>query len=94
MNLSTSITHEIVLILSKELNCPILELFYTKEDNKWYVCFEEYYVIEGKEQRTQLGEVLEAIKKYDNIEFITDEVYSDDDKEDTYFEQVTFQWEE
>jgi hypothetical protein len=94
MNLQKSITHEIVLNLSKELNCPILELFYTKEDNKWYVCFEEYCTIEGKEQIVRLDDVLNEIKKYDNIEFITDEVYSDDDKEDTYFEQVTFQWEE
>mgnify|MGYP007122058204 CR=1 FL=1 len=88
------INNEIVLKLEKELSCPILEMFYTTDDNKWYVCFEEYYVIEGKEQRTHLGEVLEAIKKYDNIEFVTDEVYLDDDKENTYFEQVTFQWEE
>lgn len=88
------LNQETVITFEKEFNCPILEMFYTKEDNKWYVCFEEYYLIEGIEQDTHLEDVLNAIKKYDNVECITDEVYSDDDKKNSFFEQVTFQWTE
>lgn len=86
------ITSDIVLQMEKDLKCPILEMFYTKDDDRWYVCFEEYITIEGKDQIVHLDDVLEEIKKYDNIENIVNECYIDDEKEDTWFEQITFEW--
>lgn len=88
-----NINEKIVLKMEKELECPILEMFYTEEDNHWYVCFEEFYRIEGEDQDTHLDKVIEEVKKYDNVKYLTDEVYVDDNRPDTYFEQVTFQWE-
>lgn len=90
-----SINHEIVKQLSKDTECPILEMFFTKDDGYWYVCFEEYIVINGEDQIVHLDEVMEAIEKYDNIEWLTNETYFDDEKGgETYFEQVSFQWRE
>lgn len=88
------INHNIVLQIEKETKCPILEMFYTEDDNKWYVCFEEYTVIEKENQIVHLDDVLDEIKKYNNIENLINETYVDDEKEDTYFEQITFEWEE
>ena len=85
------INEDIVLQIEKETKCPILEMFYTKEDNRWYVCFEEYTIIDGKNQIVHLDDVLKRLKEFDNVEYITDESYVDD--EDNYFEQITFQWE-
>ena len=88
------INHEIVKQIEKDTECPILEMFLTKDDGYWYVCFEEYTLIEGEDQIVHLDEVMEAIEKYDNIEWFSNEVYTDDEREETYFEQVTFQWRE
>ena len=88
------INKEIVLDIEKKTKCPILEMFYTKDDNHWYVCFEEYIVINGESQIVHLDEVINELEKYNNIECFTNEVYYDDTKEDTYFEQITFQWED
>ena len=82
-----------VLDIEKITKCPILEMFYTPEDDKWYVCFEEDIVIKGKKQIVHIDNVLEEIKKYNNIEYIVNKVY-EGDEEDSYFEQVTFQWKE
>lgn len=91
-----SINHEIVLKIEEETKCPILELWKPKDPkDTWYVCFEEYTLIDGEDQIVHLDEVMEAIDKYDNIEWFTNEVYFDDEKGgETYFEQVTFQWRE
>ena len=88
------INKEIVLDIEKKTKCPILEIFYTKDDNHWYVCFEEYIIINGESQIVHLDEVMNELKKYDNIKYFTNEVYYDDTKENTYFEQITFQWED
>lgn len=88
-----NINHEIVLEIAEKTKCPIMEMFYTPEDDRWYVCFEEDIVIKGEGQLVHLDDVLEEIKKYDNVEYIINEVY-EDDEEDSYFEQVTFQWKE
>lgn len=88
------INKAIVLDIEKKTKCPILEMFYTEEDNHWYVCFEEYIIINGEQQIVHLDEVMNELKKYDNIEYFTNEVYYDDTREDTYFEQITFQWED
>ena len=88
------INHNIVLELEKKCKCPILEMFWTEDDNRWYVCFQEDIVIDGVDQIVHLDEVMSEVKKYDNIEWFTNEVYIDDDNHDTWFEQVTFQWEE
>ena len=84
------INEDIVLQIEKETKCPILEMFYTNEDKTWYVCFEEYTVIDGKNQVVHLNEVLERLKEFDNLEYIKNELYIDD--ENNYFEQITFQW--
>ena len=86
-----------VLDIEKITKCPILEMFWTKDDNRWYVCFEEDIIINGKDQITHLDDVLKEIKKYDNIENIVNEVYSEvysTDGDYKYFEQITFEWKE
>lgn len=88
------INKEIVLELEKKYDCPILEMFYTKDDGYWYVCFEQYICVLGKGKIVGLDEVLEEVQKYDNVEYLNNEVYCDDEQIDTYFEQITFQWKE
>ena len=88
------INKNIVYELEKKYNCPILEMFYTNDDGYWYVCFEQYICILGKGQTVSLDEVLEEIQKYDNVEYLSNEVYNDDERDNTYFEQITFQWKE
>ena len=85
------INQYIVKRIEDTTHCPILEMFYTEEDNTWYVCFEEYTCIKGQEQLVHLDDVLKAIEVYDNIEYLTNETYEGDDY-DTWFEQITFQW--
>lgn len=85
------INEKIVLEISEKTKCPILEMFYTEEDDRWYVCFEEDLSINGVNQIVHLDDVLEEIKKYDNIEYLTNETYEGDEDVD-YFEQITFQW--
>ena len=80
-----------VLEIEKQTKCPILEIFYTHEDNYWYACFEEDTVIKGKNQTVHLNDVLNEIEKYDNIEYLTNECYEGNEK-DSWFEQITFQW--
>ncbi|MBO5478529.1 MAG: hypothetical protein J6J36_08215 [Clostridia bacterium] len=87
------IDKKIVLDIEKTTQCPIMEMFYTPEDNRWYVCFDEDIVIKGKNQIVHIDDVLKEIKKYDNIENIVNEIY-EGNEEDSYFEQVTFQWKE
>lgn len=87
-----NISEDIVLDMEERLECPILEMFYTRDDNRWYVCFEEYIVVEGVDQIVHLDDVLDEIKKYDNVENVVNETYCDDRKPDTFFEQVTFEW--
>lgn len=84
------ITKDIVLELEKKLKCPILEMFYDGEE--WYVCFEQDIVVDGVGQIVSLDEVMDEVKKYDNVENFTNEVYADDFKDDTWVEQVTFTW--
>lgn len=86
------INHEIVKQLEQETGCPILELFQADATGRWYVCFEEYTCIEGEDQWIHLDALMEAVEKYDGVEYLENEVYTDDEREDTYFEQVTFQW--
>ena len=88
-----NINHEIVLEIAEKTKCPIMEMFSTPDDDRWYVCFDEDIVIKGENQIVHLDDVLEEIKKYDNVEYIINEVY-EGDEEDSYFEQVTFQWKE
>lgn len=85
------INHQIVKQLSEEIGCPILEMFKPIDNDKWYVCFEEYTYIDGEDQIVHLDEMLEALEEYDNIENLTNEVYEDDFN---YFEQITFEWSE
>ena len=87
------INKNIVLNLEKYYECPILEMCYSKNDGYWYVCFDEWTCIKGENQTVHLNDILEAIKKYDNIEYLTNEAYCGDE-EDTFFEQVTFLWKE
>lgn len=87
------IDKKIVLDIEKTTQCPIMEMFYTPEDDRWYVCFDEDIVIKGKNQIVHIDDVLKEIKKYDNIEHIVNEIY-EGNEEDSYFEQVTFQWKE
>lgn len=87
------INKDIVMDIVKKTECPISEMFWTKDDNRWYICFEEDIVINGKEQVTNLDKVLEEIEKYSNIENIVNEIYVADE-ENSYFEQVTFEWKE
>ena len=87
------IDKKIVLDIEKTTQCPIMEMFYTTEDDRWYVCFDEDIVIKGKNQIVHIDDVLKEIKKYDNIENIVNEIY-EGNEEDSYFEQVTFQWKE
>lgn len=82
-----------VLDIEKNTQCPILEMFWTRDDDRWYVCFEEDIVIKGKDQIVHIDDVIEEIKKYDNVENIVNEIYSADEK-DSYFEQITFEWKE
>lgn len=82
-----------VLDIEKTTQCPIIEMFYTPEDDRWYVCFEEDIIIKGKNQIEHLNDVLEEIKKYNNIEYITNEIY-EGDEENNYYQQITFQWKE
>lgn len=85
------INHDIILNLEKKIKCPILELF--KDDsNCWYVCFEEYICIKGINQLVHIDELLKELDKYDNIKYLTHECYIDDEQDDTWYEQVSFQW--
>lgn len=86
------INHEIVLKLEETTGCPILEMFEENGTGRWYVCFEEYTRIEGEDQIVHLDELMEQVEKYDGVEWFDNEVYTDDEREETYFEQVTFQW--
>ena len=87
------INKNIVLDIEKKTECPILEMFWTKDDDRWYVCFEEDIVIGGKNQIVHIDDVLEEIKKYSNVENIVNKVYSGDE-ENSCFEQITFEWKE
>ena len=86
------INEKIVLEIEEKTKCPILEMFYTEDDGYWYVCFEEFLTKNGIEQIVHLDDVLEKIEKYTNIEYLTNEVYIDDN--DDWFEQITFHWKE
>lgn len=89
------INENIVLELSRKYNCPILEIWGPdKDDGSYYVCFEQYTCVLGKGRIVGLDEVMEEAEKYENVEYMTNEVYCDDELEETYFEQVTFQWKE
>lgn len=87
------INKDIVMDIVKKTECPISEMFWTKDDNRWFVCFEEDVVINNEEQITHLDKVLEEIEKYSNIENIVNEIYVADE-ENSYFEQITFEWKE
>ena len=84
------ITEDIVLELERKYNCPILELY--ESDNAYYVCFEQYTCVLGKGRIVGIDEVIEEAEKYDNVGYISNEVYVDDELEFTYFEQITFEW--
>lgn len=86
------INKEEVLKLEKELDCPIVEMF--DDGNKWYVCFEQYFVIEGENQKVSIDDLAEEVQKYDNVENFMNEFYIDETKNDSWFKQVTFEWEE
>ena len=88
------INHEIVLEISEKTECPILELDEPDNRGYWFVIFDEYIVINGEDQVVHLDEVMEELDKYDNIEYFTNEVYIDENQEETYYEQVSFQWKE
>lgn len=87
------INKDIVLEIEKKTKCPILEMFYTKDDGYWYVCFEEDIVVEGINQVVHLDDVLEELKQYENIEQLTNNIYNGEE-ENSYFEQITFEWKE
>lgn len=85
------INKDIVIDIAKKTKCPILEMFWINDSNKWYVCFEEYIVIKGENQTVHIDDVLKEIEKYDNVENIVNEIYIGDEP-NSYFEQVTFEW--
>ena len=89
-----NINHKIVLEIEERTKCPILEMFWTKDDNKWYVCFQEDIEINGVDQIVHLDDVMAEVKEFDNIENFTNEVGLDYDEDEIWFEQVTFEWEE
>ena len=87
-----NISKDIVLEIEEKTKCPILEMFYTKDDEYWYVCFDEYITKNNVDQIVHLDDVLEEVKEYENVEYLTNEVYIDDNGD--WFEQITFQWRE
>ena len=85
------INQDIVRLLSDKTKCPILEMSYSTDDNHWYVCFEEYTFFQGKNQIVHIDELLEELRNFDNIDFLTHEVYEDNGD---YYEQISFLWKE
>ena len=85
------INKNIVRLLSDKTKCPILEMFYTKDDNHWYVCFEEYTFYEGKDQIVHIDDLLNELRNFNNIKFLSHNVYQE---ANDYYEQVSFMWKE
>lgn len=84
------INSEIVKELSRKYNAPILDLW---EDG---VVFEQYVCVLGKGRICDFDELMEEVQQYDNYIGLHNEVFIDDvlELEETYFEQVSFYWEE
>lgn len=77
--------------LEEIYNCKLIEL--SLNDGLYYACFEDYIIENGKTLDSKIDKLYNELMTFDNIKFLTDNIYIDDFINDTFFQQVTVQWE-